>query len=154
MKLKKTRTRTVMLVATLVVSCAPTTGVRTTAESVVSAPEIRPAVLVVRTSSDAEGVLSPLRPDDWCSNRMSSKACVLLSEYYAPFKHDPAECWKADESEEVLRCCTWEVEEGQATDDGPDALRMWANEVIPTSTWCTSVEDPCRKWEVGPDDGC
>jgi hypothetical protein len=149
--LKKTKSRAVLIAATLFVSCAPATGIPT-ADKPAYTPETSPAILVL-TGKSVEGILSPLRPDDWHLNRMSSMACVLLSEYYAPFQHAPSECWKADESE-ALRCCTWEVDVDQATDDGPDVLRGWANENVPTSTWCTSVEDPCRKWEIGPEDGC
>ena len=69
--------------AILAVSCATAPAEVSTKDPVIektvtdTRAEAIPAVLV-RTKSEAEGVLSLFRPDDWCSNRISSKALSLI----------------------------------------------------------------------------
>ena len=78
----------------------------------------------------------------------------MLSDYYAPIKEQPLECWRWDESEDALRCCVWSVEDQvrDAAEDFPELPEASQEEA--TVTWCTRPEDPCRKWVLGPDDGC
>jgi hypothetical protein len=105
-------------------------------------------------------MLSYFNPDGWCANGVTPQgdvsqwACIAISDLKAPFQHDPIYCDRWDESEDVLRCCTWAVTKETSTHCAVE------NDSLPeptlTETWCTPPHNPCREWECmeGPDDGC
>jgi len=92
-------------------------------------------------------LLMLLSPDDWCQSDLSTQgnlsvwACKQMSDLNKPYTHKPTSCFQADESEEVLQCCVWRIDDSSGCSKIDDEIEGPIYEL-----WCVDFEDPCRKW--------